>query len=388
MFYVDLVSAINDYVENAFPTSTVNRFIEQAEQRIYNQVQLAPLRKNVIGQVTPTNTYLACPTDWLSTFSLACFVSASGTISTTTGSNAITIVSASGNSIQAGMNVKATGVPINTIVTSVNGSIAYLSANATATGTVSATFQGPYTYLLNKDVNFIREAFNYPVTTGTPQYYAVFGPQTSNQFAMTYILGPTPDQVYTMELHYNSYPVSIIQGQIGALSAYVSSNVDQNPLAGCNYVDVSLVNSTLTRSNGAGYVVDATGSGAIANISIDAGGGIIFSLLNLGSEYLPNDILYAYVYTNESPTIPELVPIAQVTSTLNPNGETWLGDYFDTALLNYALMEAVTYIKGEQDIVTLYQQRADNAMALLKQLADAKEQGDAYRNGLPKYKVV
>ena len=131
MFYSELVTSINDYVENNFPTSTVNRFIEQAEQRIYNSVQLAPLRKNVTGQVTPTNTYLACPTDWLSTYSLACFVSASGAISTTSGSNAVTIVSSSGNSIQVGMNVKATGVPINTIVTSVSGSTAYLSSNAT-----------------------------------------------------------------------------------------------------------------------------------------------------------------------------------------------------------------------------------------------------------------
>jgi len=388
MFYVDLVTAINDYVENVFPTTTVNRFIEQAEQRIYNQVQLAPLRKNVTGQVTPTNTYLACPTDWLSTFSLACFVSASATITTTIGSNAITFTSVSGNAVQVGMNVTATGINAGTIVTSVSGTTAYLSSNATAAGTVSAKFQGPYTYLLNKDVNFIREAFNYPVTTGTPQYYAVFGPQSSNQYAMTYILGPTPDQVYTMELHYNAYPTSIIQGQISGLVSVYSSDSEQQPLPGFTYVNQPLINSTLTRGDGFGFYESGTGSGAIANITVDSNGGTNFELLSIGSGYIPNDALYAEIYTVGSPTIKQLVPVCTVTSTLNPLGESWLGNEFDVALLNYALMEAATYIKAETDTIQQYQQRADSAMALLKQLADAKEQGDAYRNGLPRYKVV
>jgi len=383
MYYSELVTAINDYVENVFPTSTVNRFIEQAEQRIYNSVQLAPIRKNVTGQVTPTNTYLACPTDWLSTYSLACFVSATGSITTTSGSNAITIVSSSGNSIQVGMNVKATGVPINTIVTSINGSTVYLSSNATATGTVSATFQGPYTYLLNKDVNFIREAFNYPVTSGLPQYYAVFGPQTSNPNAMTYILGPTPDQVYTMELHYNSYPDSIIQARIGSyVVAYPTLAYDQ-PLAGETYYNV-----TLSTINNAQNVPARGGSEAIANIFVDNSGVVTLQLLNPGTGFVVGDYLYASLYTNGSPTQKVITGVAIVQSVLNPNGETWLGNYFDTALLNYSLMEAVTYIKGEQDTVLQYQKRADDAMALLKQLGDAKEQGDAYRNGLPKYKVI
>ena len=383
MFYSELVTSINDYVENNFPTSTVNRFIEQAEQRIYNSVQLAPLRKNVTGQVTPTNTYLACPTDWLSTYSLACFVSASGAISTTSGSNAVTIVSSSGNSIQVGMNVKATGVPINTIVTSVSGSTAYLSSNATATGTVSATFQGPYTYLLNKDVNFIREAFNYPVTTGLPQYYAVFGPQTSNQFAMTYILGPTPDQVYTMELHYNSYPDSIIQARIGSYIVEYPTVYADNPLPGETYYNV-----TLTTEQNAQNVPARGGNNALANVIVDNSGIVTLQLLNSGTGFVVGDYLYGSVYTNGSPTITKSIILAKVESVLNPYGETWLGDYFDTALLNYALMEAATYIKAEQDTVQEYQKRADDAMALLKQLGDAKEQGDAYRNGLPKYKVI
>jgi hypothetical protein len=140
---------------------------------------------------------------------------------------------------------------------------------------------GNYNYLLNKDVNFIRQAYPNPTDTGLPYYYALFGPQSNNQAEISFILGPTPDSVYTMELHYYFYPTSIVTA-----------------------------------------------------------------------------------------------------------GATWLGDNFDIALLNYCLMEAITYTKGEQDMVALYRTRAENAMVLLKQLGDAKEKGDAYRDGLPKYKVI
>lgn len=216
MNYADLVTAVNDYCENNFPTVDMNRMIQQAEQKIYNSVQLPSLRRNVTGQTSPANKYLACPNDFLSTFSLA---------------------------------------------------------------VIDAT--GEYHYLLNKDVNFIREAFPSPTDTGLPYYYALFGPQYSYPKELTFILGPTPDIVYTMELHYFYYPESIV--------------------------------------------------------------------------------------------------------TANT---TWLGDNFDTALLNATLMEAITYMKGEQDLVVLYKQRYDEAMALLKQLGDAKEKGDSYRDGLPKYPVT
>ena len=279
MIYTELVTAIQDYVENNFPTADINRFIEQAEQRIYNSVQIPSLRKNVTGQVSPANAYLACPQDWLSTFSIAAYTYTSGTIGTTTGSSSITTTGVS--NIQVGQLVTASGIPVGTVVISVGSTTANLSAVATATASVSASFQGPYSYLLNKDVSFIREAYAYPSTTGLPLYYALFGAQSSNILDMTFILGPTPDQVYNMELHYNYYPQSIVTAS-----------------------------------------------------------------------------------------------------------ETWLGDNFDTALLNYCLMEAITYIKGEPDLVTLYQKRADDAMALLKQLGDAKEKGDSYRDGNPKYKVV
>ena len=139
MNYSQLVAQIQDYTENQFTTTVINTFITQAEQRIYNTVQLPALRKNVTGTTTSGNKYLSMPNNWLATFSLA-----------------------------------------------------VINAN------------NEYTYLLNKDVNFIRQSF--PDTDsdfyGTPQYYAVFD---QNSF----ILGPTPDASYAVELHYFYYPESI-----------------------------------------------------------------------------------------------------------------------------------------------------------------------------------
>ena len=138
--YAQVVVQIQDYTENTFTTTDINNFIRQAEQRIYNTVQLPALRKNVTGTLSIGNKYLAMPTDWLSTFSLAV---------------------------------------INT-------------ANE-------------YSYLLNKDVNFIRQSFPDTDTDfyGEPQYYAVFD-------NATFIVGPTPDANYSAELHYFYYPESIV----------------------------------------------------------------------------------------------------------------------------------------------------------------------------------
>jgi hypothetical protein len=139
MNYTQLVDEIQSYTENQFQTTDINTFITQAEQRIYNSVQLPALRKNVTGNLTLGNKYLATPSDWLSTFSLA-----------------------------------------------------VINAN------------NEYLYLLNKDVNFIRQSF--PDTDsdfyGEPQYYAVFDNNT-------FIVGPTPDANYNAELHYFYYPESI-----------------------------------------------------------------------------------------------------------------------------------------------------------------------------------
>jgi hypothetical protein len=229
MTYTELVAAIQSYTENQFPTtylangSTVSSttqidlLIEQAEQRIYNSVQFPSLRKNVTGATTASNKYLSAPTDFLATYSIA-------------------VVDATGN----------------------------------------------YEYLLNKDVNFIRQAYPNPTTTAFPKYYALFGPTTTNSATpvitneLSFILGPTPDAVYTVELHYYYYPESI---------------------------------------------------------------------------------------------------------TVSASGQTWLGDNFDSVLLYGSLVEAYTYMKGETDLVTLYNTKYNEALALAKRLGDGMERQDAYRSG-------
>jgi hypothetical protein len=153
MNYTELSARIQAYAENDFPASAGNltsaeqiaTFVEQAEERIYNSVQIPALRKNVTGVCTINNTYLACPTDFLSVFSMA-------------------VVAANGD----------------------------------------------YEYLLNKDVNFIRQAYPNPTDTGTPKYYALFGPRSANPTELAFILGPTPNANLTVELHYFFYPESIV----------------------------------------------------------------------------------------------------------------------------------------------------------------------------------
>lgn len=210
MNYAALVSAVSSYTENTFPTVDMNVFITQAEKRIYNSVQIPSLRKNVTGSTTASNKYLQCPTDFLSVFSLAA-------IDPTTGA---------------------------------------------------------YTFLLNKDVNFIREAYPKPTSTGAPKYYAIFGPRSDNEAELTFILGPTPDAVYSTELHYFYYPESIV-----------------------------------TASN------------------------------------------------------------------------TWLSDNYDPALLYGTLIEAHTYMKGEPDMLALYDGKYKEALGQLKRLGDGLERQDSYRSG-------
>jgi hypothetical protein len=162
MNYQELFSQIQTYTENQFPDTFVqvttsgsqtnvnaitqiNTFIMQAEERIYNTVQIPSLRRNVTGTCTANNKYLACPNDYLSTFSMA-------------------IIDGNGN----------------------------------------------YEYLLNKDVNYIRAAYPNPADTGLPRYYALFGSRLNDPNELSFILGPTPDAVYTAELHYFYYPESIV----------------------------------------------------------------------------------------------------------------------------------------------------------------------------------
>jgi len=227
MNYSQLVTAIQSYTENQFPdvyladgstessTAQINRFIEQAEQRIYNMIQFPSIRKNVTGTATTNNKYLSCPADFLAVYSMA-------------------VIDALGN----------------------------------------------YEYLLNKDVNFIRQAYPKPTDTAIPKYYALFGPTTTNDASpvitneLSFILGPTPDAAYSVELHYYYYPQSI------------------------------------------------------------------------------------------------------TTATT-----TWLGDNFDSVLLYGSLVEAYTFMKGEQDIISLYDTKFKEALALAKRLGDGMERQDAYRSG-------
>jgi hypothetical protein len=165
MNYTELVTQVSDYCENSFPTDNMNTFIRQAEQRIYNTVQIANLRKNVTGNLTSGNKYLACPEDFLSPYSIAIYP-ASGT--------------------------------------------------------------GDFLFLLNKDVNFMREAYPNPATTGKPKHYAIFGPQSNDVNELTFIVGPTPNANYFAELHYYYYPESIVT----ATNTWLGDNFDSVLLYG------------------------------------------------------------------------------------------------------------------------------------------------------------
>jgi hypothetical protein len=159
-----LSANIQAYLENTFPDTLtwdnqtvsskdqIDTFIKQAEQRIFNTVQFPSIRKNVTGALTINNKYLSSPSDFLSVYSMA---------------------------------------------------------------VIDAT--GRYEYLLNKDVNFIRQAYPNPTSTGIPQYYALFGPTTTNSNPpvitneLSFMVGPTPDAAYSVELHYFFMPTSIVE---------------------------------------------------------------------------------------------------------------------------------------------------------------------------------
>jgi hypothetical protein len=287
--YTQLKQLIQDYTQNYETTfvADIPTFVEQAEQRIYNSVQFPSLRKNVTGAITQYNQYLATPSDFLAPYSLAIYQNTTTTATGTSGTYTITI--GSNTNVALGQIVTGTGIPNGATVTNINGLV--ITLNLALTGTVSGnvTFQGSFLYLINKDVNFIREVYGNPVSYGTPQYYALFGPTvTSGAITneLTFIMGPTPDAAYTAELHYYYYPVSI----------------------------ADTVN--------------------------------------------------------------------------NPSGTSWLGDNFDTVLLYGSLVEAYTFMKGETDMMGLYNQKYQEALALAKRLGDGMERQDAYRDGQYRQKVT
>ena len=228
MDYNTLFSQVQTYTENIFPdtylangstvsyTTQINTFIQQAESRIYNTVQIPSLRKNVTGTCSASTQYLGCPNDYLSTYSMA---------------------------------------------------------------VIDPTL-GTYEYLLNKDVNFIRAAYPDPNAKGTPRYYALFGSRLNDPNELSFLLGPSPDAVYSIELHYFYYPESIVTA-----------------------------------------------------------------------------------------------------------GTSWLGDNYSPALLYGSLVEAYQYMKGEADMLAMYNTKYQEAMQQLNRLGTGLERQDAYRSGQARIKV-
>jgi len=295
MNYEQLYNNIQSYAENTEQLFVANIpvFVMEAEERIYNSVQLPSLRKNVIGTMTFGNSYLSCPIDYLSTYSLA-------------------VIDSSGN----------------------------------------------YSYLLNKDVNFIRQSYPNPTSTGMPQYYALFGTQYNNNNELSFILGPTPDTNYNAELHYFYYPPTIVQGQISLLG---------NITGGSLYTNGIYQNVSLTGGSGANATADILiASGAVVSCNLKFGGnfyavGDVLSCSSLGSTGSGFSIL--------------------VNAVSNATGTSWLGENYDPVLFYGAMREAMIFMKGEQDMVAYYEKMYEEALAQLNRLGTGLERGDAYRNG-------
>lgn len=208
MNYTQLVTEVSNYCENSFPTDDMNTFIRQAEQRIYNSAQPANLRKNVTGFLTTGNKYLECPSDFLSVYSLAVYPYNTTTATGTAGQRTIVVVSTTG--IAVGQQVTGTGIGTNALVRSISGTTVTLTVVNVGTVSGAVVFQGDYLYLLNKDVNFMREAYPLTAQVSEPRHYAIFGPRSDNVNELSFIVGPTPNAAYYAELHYNYYPESIV----------------------------------------------------------------------------------------------------------------------------------------------------------------------------------
>jgi hypothetical protein len=226
-----------------------------------------------------------------------------------------------------------------------------------------------YEYLLNKDVNFIRQAYPKATDTGTPQYYALFGPQFSANTELSAIVGPTPDSNYSVELHYFFYPASIVQGIITLLNTASFTG-------GTLYTNGTYTNIPLTGGSGAG---------AVATITIAGGIVTTVTLTNGGNFYIVGDSLsFDAANIGVGSGSGFSIPVTQIN---NSTGTSWLGDNFDPVLLYGSMREAMIFMKGEQDMVTYYEQKFTEAVALAKRLGDGLERGDAYRDGQTKLNV-
>ena len=360
MNYSQLSAAIQAYTENTDTgfVAQIPVFVKQAEQRINNTVQVANLRQNVTGLMTAGNKYVDCPSDFLSTYSLALYAVATPTATGTAA--AFTVVVSSATDIVAGMYVSGTGIAVGAVVSTVVGTTITLTIANTATVSGTVTFQGDYTYLLNRDVNFIREAYPNPLQRAKPKHYAIFGPNSGNENELVFIVGPTPNAAYGMELHYYYYPESIVQSPVATLGTITGGSAYTAGI----YFDVPLTGGS--------------GSGARATITVAGGAVTAVTITNGGLQYEVANTLTAAAANIGGTGSGFSVPVASVT---NSGGTSWLGDNFDTVLLYGSLVEAYTYMKGEQDMMALYNGKYQEALALLKNLGDAKQRGDAYQDG-------
>ena len=290
MNYQQLSEAIQSYVESTEQLFVYNipNFVQLCEERVYNAVQIPAIRKNVIGNFTQGDHYLALPEDYLASFSLA-------------------VIDADGN----------------------------------------------YEYLIDKDVNFIRQSYPNSNDEGLPKYYAQFSPYT-------YIIGPSPDANYQTELHYYYYPTTIVQGGIAGFGTITP---------GSGYTNGVYENISLTGGNG---------TNGIATITVSGGAVTAVTLVNPGSLYVVGDVLSvatsAIGNTGNGFSVP-------VNNVVNPTGTSWLGENFESVLLYGSLREAVIFLKGEQDMVAYYEQKYQESLALLRELGDGKDRRSAYRDG-------
>jgi hypothetical protein len=223
---------------------------------------------------------------------------------------------------------------------------------------------GTYNYLLNKDVSYMRQAYPNPSSKGLPQYYGLFGSQLSNINELTYIIAPTPDADYTVEMHYFYYPPTIVQGQITTLGAISAGSLYTNGV----YQNVALTG----------------GSGANATADITIAGGVV-TACNLtfgGNFYVVGDVLSCSSLgpTGSGFSVP-------VTAVSNASGTSWLGDNYDPVLFYGAMREAMLFMKQEQDLVSYYENKYQEALQELRRLADGLDRGDFYRDGATKLNV-
>jgi hypothetical protein len=256
-----------------------------------------------MGNLTPSNTFLSLPDDWLATYSVA---------------------------------------------------------------VVDAT--GRYNYLLNKDVNFLRESYPNPSVTGLPKYYALFGNNVAQPNELSVIVTPKPDDNYAVELNYFYYPESIVQGQIKTLGVIVPGNGYNNGV----YTNVPLS--------------DGVGSGANATATITVSGGLVTSVVvaNQGVYYAVGSVLSASSSYIGGSGVGFSVPIIAVSNAL---GTSWLGDNYDPVLFYGSMREAVIFMKGEQDMVTYYEKMYQEAVGQLNRLGTGLERNDSYRAGQASIKV-